>query len=158
MNFARAFIALAIIAITPPALGQYVNRTIMYFGPGHGTQVEYYAPNGVSWLWYPGNRTSLPGRYKVEGSNICFQYGPNTYNPVTGSRGGTWECGPIAFHDNSIVETLQGDVFDLADGTIPFILEPDRVTIETLSRRAPGRRAPAGRSGLPAAPQTSLSN
>ncbi len=45
-------------------------------------------------------RTNL-GRWRIEErgetANICFNYGPNSFNPVTGRRGGTWNCWSAAW-------------------------------------------------------------
>lgn len=31
----------------------FSGNTLNYYARGHGTQVEYMAPNGYSYLWYP---------------------------------------------------------------------------------------------------------
>jgi hypothetical protein len=81
-------------------IGQYYIpdcRTV----PGHGTQVEYYAPNGLAFLWYPGNHRPVPSRWKLEHKKniygtylyaICFLYPSRSYNPLTHESGGDWEC------------------------------------------------------------------
>ena len=113
------------------------NFTNLHFDPGHGTQVEYVAGDGQSYLWYPGNRRVLTGRWKQDGSEMCFAYGENTYNPVTGTRGGAWECEPFKAYASGIVERMEGDVFGLAQTSrIPFTLSPKVTTLsELLSER-----------------------
>lgn len=102
----------------------YSGRTVVYYERSHGTQVEYYSPTGGAHLWYPGNRRSLAGRWKIDGSGkgarICFQYGANTYNPVTGHVGGGWECSSEIRHRSIIKSSCVGDKFSLASGSIPF--------------------------------------
>jgi hypothetical protein len=107
----------------------------MTWDPGHGTQVEYYDARGGTHLWYPGNRRIVRGKWKMDGNNICFAYQGNTYNPVTGHRGGGFECMPAALHDEGIVDRATGDVFGLAKSrSVPFTLKPARTTIEALRR------------------------
>lgn len=132
--------------------GFMADRTIMTYSSGHGTQVEYSAANGRTFLWYPGNTRTVLGEWKVEERDIrlpggegvtarkvtliCYRYGANTYNPVTNQRGGAWECRPAAPDLRLIVESVQGDVFGLAARrTPPFALARDRTTIAELHRR-----------------------
>lgn len=125
-----------LVAATPAAAAPYfANRTLMTFDPGHGTQVEYYDSAGHSWLWYPGNKLVLPGLWKMQGANLCFNYGPQSYNPVTRQLGG-WECEPLAMQKQYVVENAKGDVFHLkAGGRVPFILKPARTSIARLLGR-----------------------
>ena len=131
----------------PEARAFFVNRTRVSFSSGHGTQVSYMAPNGAVYLWYPGNRVVLPGSWSLEPrampgypprayAILCFQYGPNTYNPVTGRGGGGPECGPADRWARYAVDQAPGDVFGLARRqSPPFILTPERTTIAELRRR-----------------------
>lgn len=122
------------------------NVTIMTYDPGHGTQVEYYDASGHTWLWYPGNRVVLPGEWKIEPMGghqlICFRYGANTYNPVTGSRGKQWECMPLGNAEQAVVERKKGDVFGLSTGKLPFVLTRTKTTIARL-RKGPVPEEPA---------------
>lgn len=104
----------------------------------HGTQVEYLAPDGRSFLWYPGNRSVLDGRWKVEknglGADICFVYSGRTFNPATGKSGANWEC---EFGGNYIVrqaEFVDGDPLGLRGGKIPFVLSREWHTLADLMR------------------------
>jgi len=102
------------------------DHTYLFYGGGHGFQIEYYTENGA-FLWYPGNDVVLPGQWRVEGEKICFRYFYNTYNPATKTsrRSGEWECRPIDhFRDGSIVAREPGDVFSLADRkVVPYPLQ-----------------------------------
>lgn len=101
----------------------YNGKTIIYFDKFHGVQIEYYSFAGKLYLWYPGNKTSLPGNWKIKNnSKICFRYGANTYNPVTKSRGSKWRCNNIKKHRKRIKYTCVGDVYDLSSGKLPFVL------------------------------------
>jgi hypothetical protein len=123
-------------------LGGYTNMT---FDSGHGTQVEYVAGGGTSFLWYPGNTVILEEHWKRQGSDICFLYGADTYNPVTGVRGGSWECMPFRLYWGGITERMKGDIFALRGrGEVPFVLPKERTTLERLlSRTSPGAKPPA---------------
>ncbi|MEM1428303.1 MAG: hypothetical protein AAGG09_02485 [Pseudomonadota bacterium] len=40
------------------------NTTYLSFSRAHGFQVNYLAPQGKAWLWYPGNSVGVPEEYK----------------------------------------------------------------------------------------------
>lgn len=118
------------------AAPKLANQTVVTFDPGHGTQIEYYDADGSTFLWYPGNRVILPGQWKLKGKDICYRYGANTHNPVTGQSGGGWECMPSALHQSAIVETANGDVFGLAGRQkVPFRLSRKQTSIEALLKK-----------------------
>jgi hypothetical protein len=132
-------VAVATLAlVSGPAFAQaeaFLNKTRVTFGPGHGTQVSYTRSDGAIFLWYPGNRVVLRGRWAVRSGHICFLYGPNTYNPVTGQAGGRWNCRPAETRARNLVDRVNGDVFGLATrNAVPFVLAPDRTTIADLKR------------------------
>lgn len=144
---ARILAVTLLLTLATPAvaasvqLGGYTNMSV---DSGHGTQVEYLATGGKSYLWYPGNTIILEGRWKRQGPDICFAYGKNTYNPVTGARGGGWECMPFRLYWGAVDERMAGDIFTLQGrGAVPFVLSRNRTTLETLlSRAVPGTRPP----------------
>jgi len=98
------------------------NKTVLFYDSSHGNQIEYYDPSGRAFLWYPGNRVIVPGEWRVDGQDICFRYGMNTYNAVTGERGGTWSRSPLRQWTSDVVDSATGDAFGLATGEIPFHL------------------------------------
>jgi hypothetical protein len=125
------------------AAGVPTNVTNLSYDSGHGTQVEYVAPGGSNFLWYPGNAVVLPGHWKTIGgsrkhpSEICFVYGPNTYNPVTGVVGAKWECEPINLYLSLQTERAKGDVFGLAHRrAVPFVLRRAQTTLRQLAAEA----------------------
>ncbi|HKD27265.1 MAG TPA: DUF6438 domain-containing protein [Xanthobacteraceae bacterium] len=129
-------------------------KTHMTFSAGHGTQVSYLRSDGVEFLWYPGNAVVVRGNWDIVEhttdppgyADICFQYGANTYNPVTGKMGGNWECRPAHAFARSTVDRSDGDVFGLAKrDAVPFELSRERTTINNL--RTIARRL--GASGDP---------
>lgn len=91
----------------------------------YGVQVEYFAPDGISYLWFRGNRAPLRGEWNVQGSGfgeeLCFRYGPNTRDAITGIRGGKWECRRLASERQRVVSFLKGDPFGLSRGQLPRI-------------------------------------
>lgn len=108
------------------------------FGGGHGTQVEFHASNGKTYLWYPGNSRPVMGQWKVETDSsgapvLCYLYSSNSYNPVTRALGGNWECS----RQNWVYlgDSYKGDVFGLSSGRLPFPI-PDRkfYTVDDLLR------------------------
>ncbi|HQZ13360.1 MAG TPA: hypothetical protein PK286_10805 [Devosia sp.] len=146
-----AAVAVVLLLVGGASAASRSNVTIMTYDPGHGTQIEYFDAKGNNFLWYPGNRAVVAGRWKVEGKNICFNYGGNTYNPVTKQRGGNWECMPLALSDNGVVERAKGDIFKLSSGRVPFALKPERTTFAALK----GGKSPA--PGGKASPKETIS-
>jgi len=101
-----------------PAAGQ----TYLSFSRQHGFQVNYFAENGRSWLWYPGNVQGVAEDWKTQGDEICFRHDARTYNPVTQRAGGAYQCEPLAVSRRTIVAKLAGDPFLLASGRVPYRL------------------------------------
>lgn len=117
-------------------------RTNVTFSPSHGTQVEYLSRNGGAFLWYPGNATVVRGRWKLSpspygaGSDICFAYQVNSYNPAMGESGGHWECEPTRIYERNMVDSAGGDLFGLGTrDEVPFQLRPERTTLQALRQQ-----------------------
>ncbi|MDR3470959.1 MAG: hypothetical protein P4M09_04620 [Devosia sp.] len=135
--------------------GSPINSTNLTFDPGHGTQVEYLSDGGGAYLWYPGNSIILPGHWKMQGGStkhpaqICFRYGPNTYNPVTHVYGDKWECEGVDVYTSYLTEQAKGDVLGLAHrSAAPFTLSRSRVTLEQLAKQT-GQQANLGQTVTP---------
>lgn len=98
--------------------------TYLSFSGAHGFQVTHLAAGGTTYLWYPGNLGGLMGDYKrdtVGGHDVmCWRYGPKTYNPVTKTRGGQFDCQEMEFTRKTIVAQLSGDPFNLTSGRVPY--------------------------------------
>lgn len=123
----------------------FVCRTHMSFNSGHGTQVFFVGPDGTEFLWYPGNRVIVVAKWQlvqhatssvppIQYADLCFQYGANTYNPVTKQQGGQWNCRPAGVIAKGTVDRAQGDVFGLSR-RLPFILARDRTSIGALQQQ-----------------------
>jgi hypothetical protein len=123
-------------------------KTHMSFMQGHGTQVSFTAPDGKVFLWYPGNKFVMPGQWEVRShavlkstltvyAEICFRYGPNTWNPVTGVVGGAWQCMPADFLVSVTTDSAEGDLFDLRQRPVPaFVLSKEKTSLKQLEDRA----------------------
>lgn len=120
----------------------YSGYTILYYEPQHGTQIEYYNKNGTSYLWYPDNIRVVSGDWLADTNalsrdRICHRYNTRSYNPVTGVRGGNWECSPLDRHQARIQNRIVGDIFDLSSGKIPFVFKgKGKLSIADLARQA----------------------
>ncbi len=115
------------------------NTTYLSFSSAHGFQVNYLAPQGKAWLWYPRNRRGIAEEYKrdiVSGREaICWRHPSNSYNPVTQKTGGAFACQSLAFTQRTIVAALPGDPFALGTGQVPFPLERCRAPVQFIFDR-----------------------
>lgn len=113
---------------------QLAGRTAKFDEPQHGTQIEYFAPDGKAYLWYPGNLVAVPSDWKVEAKAgktvICFRYPNRSYNPVTQQFGGRWECRSSSQFGRSMTALIEGDEFNLRSGKIPKQI-PRRAQLST---------------------------
>jgi hypothetical protein len=140
-----------------------LNVTSMSHDPSHGTQVSYSAADGRIFLWYPGNTVILDGRWTACQDHIstrtkpapageaivmsygkaCFRYNTSSANPITGTKGGEWECGAAGTYLKYRVEQRSGDVLGLATMTaIPFVVAKEKTTIDALPQRMRQQRQP----------------
>ncbi|NRB00832.1 MAG: hypothetical protein HRU32_13610, partial [Rhodobacteraceae bacterium] len=108
---------------------QLAGRTAKFDGPAHGTQIEFFHPNGKAYLWYPGNTSAVPSEWRIEAgiaaksdARICFRYPNQSYNPVTRQFGGKWECSVSAVFRQDMTALIEGDEFDLGTGRIPNVM------------------------------------
>ncbi|MBF9036478.1 hypothetical protein HKCCE2091_19745 [Rhodobacterales bacterium HKCCE2091] len=113
------------------ALDFLCERTLHFHDPAHGNQVEYFRPDGISFLWYPNEPEIIPGEWRLEvtgpgAMDICFRYPEDSWNPVTGEYGGDWECTAFDNFLAHIVEggIVEGDPLALSSGDIPAPLAP----------------------------------
>ena len=119
------------IAATPESLAAFhANTTHRSFSKAHGTQIEYLAPDGRTYLVYPGNTRMVLGEWKSRISprrgkpaEMCFRYGQNSYNPVTKQRGGSWSCTPGRVYTYLAQEIIPGDPLNMRNTrTLPQVL------------------------------------
>lgn len=101
-------------------------KTIRTSSHAHGSQYEYFSPDGRTYLWYPSNRRIVQGEWKSGFTRICFRYGPNTYNPVTKQDGGKWDCRKFWRWSLVVKDRFDGDPFGLAESPlVPCLRELD---------------------------------
>jgi hypothetical protein len=116
------------------------NSTVRHYDALHGAQVEFLGTDGKTALWYPGNSRPVFGFWKIkqtfDGPDMCFLYGSNTYNPVTKQGGGSWECGDASLYLIGMAESVEGDLFRLMTGRVPFALSKEETTLKQLAGRA----------------------
>ena len=122
----------------PRATFRYCGKTLLFYEDSHGNQIEFLDPNGYCYLWYPGNTIILVGRWRTDTSSIYFQYGSNTFNPVTSVIGGRWEMCPIDAWSVSIVEDVAGDTLEIRR-SIPFVLKRNPPIRSIYDLRSPQR-------------------
>jgi len=117
----------------------FSGKTFVFYERSHGIQVEHFSGSGRVYLWYPGNRGVVKGRWRTKkGSQICFQYGQNTYNPVTRKRGGRWQCRPEGRLKSTMKYGCNGDIFNLSSGKIPFVLRRHKFGLARLKAKCGG--------------------
>ena len=119
---------------------------------GYGTQVEYVAPSGKSFLWFPANPLVVPGEWTLEEHpfrmqiregvavfnlvNLCFRYTPTGTGP--GAVGGV-SCSPAYSYLKRVRESVDGDIFGLSrHPSPPFVLDREQTTLDTLRKKAGG--------------------
>jgi hypothetical protein len=132
------------LASTPQRVQEFLSgKTRMTGDDRHGTQVEYNAPDGNTYLWYPGSSRITRGFWKAEAFlapdgihrpvRVCYKYPLNSVDPTDGSRGGDWSCGPGWYSLMRTKDTMNGDPFGLSrSGAAPFILPPAPTTLAQL--------------------------
>lgn len=116
----------------------FSGNTLNYYARGHGTQVEYMAPNGYSYLWYPKNKAIVPGKWKVElmygRVHICYKYPSNSYNALTLQWGGKWHCDDADRSLDDNLERIKGDPFGLRT-ELPFKLFKSKTSFKRLAKK-----------------------
>ncbi len=119
-------------------VGQYYSTSCTEI-PGPGTQVEFLADDGRSYLWYPGNRGVVRGQWMLhrwyEKYGICFRYGAAMLKPKTKDPRESFDCTLLSDYAATVAELAEGDPFELDSGHLPFVLRRDQTTIDDLLKR-----------------------
>lgn len=118
----------------------YKGVTVMTYKKPYGTQVEYFSPNGKTFLWYPGNRDVVRGEWKANKGQdgypqTCFRYQSNSVNPYTKVPGGNWQCAQSIYFMFTDVQRIKGDAFGLAQ-QLPFKLSKRKTSFQRLAKKA----------------------
>ena len=91
---------------------------------GHGIYVEYTAPDGRLYMWYPGNGGVVTGTWGISDAfsppRACFKYF-GAYHGVTGE----FEPNECVSNEQTLsgaylVDSRSGDVFKLSTKGIPY--------------------------------------
>lgn len=96
---------------------------------GHGIYVEYTAPDGLLFQWYPQNASLVRGTWGISrGSSpprACFRY-QGSYHGVTGEFEPN-ECVPAVqvLSDAFVLDERKGDPFGLSTKGIPYMKSAD---------------------------------
>ena len=107
---------------SPKALREYLaGSTLKTFGE-HGVQISFHAKDGTVWLAYPGNNRPIKGKWKTNAigqfSGVCYFYGPNSVNPLTGRSQSDFLCQKAWNHVMPrTTEVVSGDIFNLQKRT-----------------------------------------
>lgn len=100
------------------------NQTKIIYQDGHGVYIEYTAPDGRLFMWYPGNNKVVYGEWGVQKVKnkplMCFKYF-NSYHGVTGEFEPE-ECinQMQILSQSSVLDLWEGDAFNLASGKLPY--------------------------------------
>lgn len=136
----------------------YMGRTNRYKARGEGVQIEYTAPDGRLYLWYPENERVAVGQWRIDGqTHVCFRYPVGVHLPSIAHADGSWACHFISLHSTEITDSRAGDFFSLsARNGVPFVM-PRRsgASINGLQRRivnATAREVEARAAEIPDAP------
>lgn len=132
---------LASLLLVPIAFAQFRDsgQTVLLHHPEQGSQIIFMGSRGKTYLWYGGSTEVLEGRYYsgMRENTICFKYGPDRYNPVTGMPAGRSECTTRSDFNALQLQFIEGDVFNLASrSAAPFALGRRKVTLEAAARQA----------------------
>ena len=77
------------------------DATAVHYDTGHGTQVEYMSADGLAYLWYPGNRSIVPGEWHV-------RIGPRPLGPGPESRNA---IGPYAVFEQDPTQPVESTLY-----------------------------------------------
>ncbi len=96
------------------------SATYLSYDPVHGFQIEAFDGSAVA-LWYPGNNIAVLGEWRPGSKEgvTCFKYSTPSRNPVSG-QSAKWQCS----NRTRIYGYLEGDPFNLLDGTVPYPSRP----------------------------------
>jgi hypothetical protein len=131
-------------------------RTVHYHTPGIGNQIEYTAPDGTAYLWYPDMPDAIIGTWQItpqglDDAQTCFTY---PLDEVDGAFG-IYDGDPICFNSAALVRDVperairDGDPYNLETGQVPFVLPSfPYLSIEELKRDFPAVELPDGCDAL----------
>ncbi len=114
------------------------DRTSIVRQQGHGIYVEYTAPDGRLFMWYPQNTSVVTGTWgvleKVSPPEACFKYKDSSH-PLTGEFEPE-ECVPAdqIIGRAYVVDSREGDVFKLRTKGIPYTKTAENLPVWPANR------------------------
>lgn len=110
--------------VSAALVAELSDRTSIVRQTGHGIYVEYTAPDGRLFMWYPQNTSVVTGTWGVletqSPPEACFKYKDSSH-PLTGEFEPE-ECVPAdqIIGRAYVVDSRQGDAFELRTKGIPY--------------------------------------
>lgn len=114
------------------------DRTSIVRQEGHGIYVEYTAPDGRLFMWYPQNTSVVTGTWGVLATEspplACFKY-KDSQHPLTGEFEPE-ECVPAdqIIGRAYVVDSRQGDAFELRTKGIPYAKTAENLPVWPANR------------------------
>ncbi|WP_158965354.1 hypothetical protein [Chachezhania sediminis] len=97
--------------------------TYLTYRDGIGYQVNYIAPNGEAWLWYPGIAEGIAEEWRLGRSGsmdmICWRHPQGSDTEL----GRDFQCNSLKLARSGIVARLPGDPYKLSTGQVPYTRE-----------------------------------
>jgi hypothetical protein len=135
LHLARRTTALAIAALSAlPAQAEdaasiielICGRTVHYFNPALGNQIEYTAPNGEAYLWHSLTERIVIGIWEVNEispgvGEVCYKYLPGSFSDIDPGSEFCFDYGALVA-DVPADGVREGDPYNLASGEMPFPL------------------------------------
>lgn len=117
-------------------------RTVHYWDPALGNQIEYTAADGQAYVWHGDTDQLVTGTWEV--TQITLNIGEVCYVYDPGSFGSDDPGSEYCFRWDDLIEDVpsdgvrEGDPYNLASGTQPFSLPTDGpVSLDDLRARFP---------------------
>jgi hypothetical protein len=104
-------------------------RTVHYFNPALGNQIEYTAPNGEAYLWHSLTDELVIGIWEVNEitlnvGEVCYKYLPGSFSDTDPGSEFCFDYGAL-IRDIPADGVRDGDPYNLASGEAPFPLPID---------------------------------
>lgn len=113
-------------------------HTVVTHTSAQGTQVEYFARGGKSYLLYPGAKTVVPGKWmltisgNIMPNGLCLDYGGNDHKSALFTMDG-YACMDFRRYFAGVTDRARGDVFGLAKSSkAPIALSKKKASIKAL--------------------------
>lgn len=114
-------------------------RTVHYYNPDLGNQIEYTAADGTAYLWFTGSDKLAIGTWEVTAisldlGEVCYTYQPGSFGPLDTGSTFCWTYQAL-LDDIPTSGVREGDPYDLASGTAPYPLPRETPVSVTAMRQ-----------------------